>query len=38
MRRKKSIRRDWRTLLFLILSLIIALSMALAYIIPALNN
>jgi len=39
MARKKKPRRrkDWRMILFFIVSLIIALTMVLAYVIPALN-
>ena len=37
MARKKSRRRDWRTIVFLVISLVIVLSMALAYVIPTLN-
>ncbi len=38
MSRKKTQRRDWRMILFLILSLMIALSMILYFILPALPS
>jgi len=38
MARRKSKRRDWRTIVFLVISLVIVLSMALAYVIPTLTN
>lgn len=34
-KKKKSQRKDWRMILFLILSLMIVLSMALAFVIPS---
>ena len=34
-KKKKTQRRDWRMILFLILSVIIVLSMALAFVIPS---
>lgn len=37
MARRRNPRRDWRLTLFLILSLLIVLTMALAYVIPSLN-
>ena len=36
-RKRRGQRRDWRMVLFLILSLVLVLSMALAYVLPALN-
>ena len=36
MARKKSQRRDWRMVVFIIISLVIVLSMALAYVIPGM--
>jgi hypothetical protein len=37
MAHRKSRRRDWRMVLFLILSVLIILSMALAYVLPYLK-
>jgi nitrate reductase NapE component len=36
-KKKKAQRRDWRMILFLALSLLIVLSMALAFVLPAAN-
>ena len=36
MARKRTPRRDWRMVVFLIISMVIILSMALAYVIPTL--